>query len=813
MSARARDNNRFSGTLSHSSDCLIDDDCIDSDFENSIGFSEAVSRLCNRKWGVAGPAVVRSMKAVAVSNLDSPSKSSCDADSDGESQPLSCYESDSENQPATKPAAKGREPNQSAMSAATGGKLNPIELFSDSASEDNDSYISTEANSKNEEPGPPVARHTNLEQVPQEISCDSAAYNKDGEDEDPELSFSECWSSQSRCDSDCEASDLRQQEYEENENKNKSRKAKVKGKRKQKEDEGFILVENGNKKEDEEWVPDEKKKKTPKKRAKGKRKQQKKEEELFVVEDILEQEILEHGGVRYKVRWRGYNEKDDSYVVPETMSEDLLVQAFSKFPRVIQTVSGETIEEDCKYREKDLERCTEFYDEWKNDHPEKADGYVCEVKTAKIHLRIGMWYESSGKLLLVAALNSEHEKAKCLVFVPSTICLKNNWQEEYFCIQTTEVEFDRLSIQCKDPPPNSHWRYTAGEGEEFELSSSNKKCEPVKDGQTPYYLAGPPNVLVLGAGSVGMSEYEVEEWNVAWQVENDRNAADSLRRNYFDSKHSKLFVESIDSFLTKVKRGMGRYTFRDKDGIKEEVDHIHISTAHKSHGEKKAMSEEFIECVKWFKPKSGMYDSTTDLFLSENIDIYRALISELLKLEYQMKLVVLDASDYGDPIMAERVVLWFAEETLHLPTRPKPTHGKGTGKGTEKDVEKVTVEDALDWLKDVEPCESLNSVEVDGEDIYNHCISQHKPTWTECATLAIEPKEQATDFTGTDKIIHFSKKRFLTIREYMCLKSFDDKYELHGSEEEQIKIVAEAMPWRMATGIARSILLSYGVAS
>ena len=61
------------------------------------------------------------------------------------------------------------------------------------------------------------------------------------------------------------------------------------------------------------------------------------------------------------------------------------------------------------------------------------------------------------------------------------------------------------------------------------------------------------------------------------------------------------------------------------------------------------------------------------------------MIAGLHRVDYQIRRVILDASEYGDPIETKRVVLCIAEETVYLPKRPITTHAEGSyGEGFQR---------------------------------------------------------------------------------------------------------------------------------
>ncbi|CAJ1900384.1 unnamed protein product [Cylindrotheca closterium] len=585
------------------------------------------------------------------------------------------------------------------------------------------------------------------------------------------------------------------------------------------------------------------------KRPRTKRKRKQAEQE-FVVDKVLNQNIVLNGRgnyvIEYELSWVGYSQNENCWESPESMNgEDILLEAFSKFPTSAEACVDEgtyhveglgrpiqAVEDEYVYSEKDLERCTAYYDQWVKQNPKEARDTFVEIKTDRVHLRIGMWYksrENDEQRLLIARLDKRNKVAKCLLFIPSTnTILKDTHAAEdgkvkYLYYKDSSVPFDDLCerhIRCKGSIPTCKWCYSETSEHEFTIAIESKTNQSLPT-QINYGIKK-PKVLVLCAGSsFGMScGYGEGGLEVAWMVEKDEQKAKWLRRQYSDQAKSEgrkppVYQESVHRFVNKLQND--RY-----ESIKKDVDHIHLSAPLRGRDyEDNEIAEAFVACVKNLKPKTGIYDSSLDLLLEENIEILETMIGCLHRLDYQIRLMILDASEYGDPIETKRVVLCIAKETAYLPNRPIATHGGG------RFNDFLTVEDELCFLEDTPP---RSVVEICGQQIYHHTSPSHTPTAEECEMFglrqevqsyvptdeeceefALDPSKVAPDMTGTNRFIHYNKERFLTIRELLCLKSFDKfkKYELFDSEQEMLQQIADAMPFKIARAIARSIAPSY----
>jgi hypothetical protein len=77
-----------------------------------------------------------------------------------------------------------------------------------------------------------------------------------------------------------------------------------------------------------------------------------------------------------------------------------------------------------------------------------------------------------------------------------------------------------------------------------------------------------------------------------------------------------------------------------------------------------------------FEPKTASYENVKGLLMAKNIWNLKKMIAELHCMGYQLRLAKLNSSDYGDPQKRERVILWGAQASMHLPMKPQHTHGK-----------------------------------------------------------------------------------------------------------------------------------------
>lgn len=213
-------------------------------------------------------------------------------------------------------------------------------------------------------------------------------------------------------------------------------------------------------------------------------------------------------------------------------------------------------------------------------------------------------------------------------------------------------------------------------------------------------------------------------------------------------------------------------------------------------------SLEFINALRWYEPKTATYENVPGILLPKNRHYLQELVSELLNMNYQVRVEVLTASNYGDPQNRKRVILWAAKCGMILPAAPAPTHGEGL-------LPRRTVKDAIGALESY-PCFSGKKGSVQYP---NGTIDHNNRTTSTFADpdmhvlVANKPSRTVTGFS----LVHYKGNRFLSIRESACLQSFPWDYQFFGSTQEQYKQVGNAVPVMLATHVARAVARVHGL--
>jgi len=421
-----------------------------------------------------------------------------------------------------------------------------------------------------------------------------------------------------------------------------------------------------------------------------------------------------------------------------------------------------------------------------------------EIRVNRKTYRIGTSFPSdSGNILLISLLKPQEQIAVCEKWIPAerTFLERDNaFFKGHFLLQLggEKVSLENLKEERKEPYLKSEWIY------DFDPAKRNSSfCYFQNRGRIPPNILGKskPAVLELfsrvGGMCLGFKNVGMEtRWIVG-------NAAAALGATI-------LYTEDVTDFLHGVKSGDRAYP------IMGEVDHIHAEPPGErfncSDGEeakvKNYFSSEFINAIRFLKPKTATYVNTPELLLKKNRVCLQSLISDLLAIDYQVRVDFLNSSSYGDPQDLSRVVLWAAKTSMKLPVVPEITHG-------EKLLPVKSVRDVIGCLEQYESSlQKKGSVYVNGIIDHNCCTKDSLPSPEGYVLDADSPQPQ----NCRGPLVHYNGKRKRTVREAALLKSFPWGFRFFGSRDEKFRQIENSLPIMMATQIARSVAKVHGLA-
>ena len=270
----------------------------------------------------------------------------------------------------------------------------------------------------------------------------------------------------------------------------------------------------------------------------------------------------------------------------------------------------------------------------------------------------------------------------------------------------------------------------------------------------------------------------------------------------------------------------------------------------------------FVKCLNPTYIVVEMVPNITTKNLSGNKDgAVQKLIFQLLSMDYQVSMNMLNAADFGAPQERKRCVIIAAKEDYTLPDPPVKTHGPRCFGHSLKPY--VTMLDAIgdlpfDLSKDSLACpyykersdpngkktseyarvmrqehvfETMEGNGLKAEikrlqhrsengKLYVPVVWNHQTVTRNCSRDVdgniINPIDHClnqvhkaypgTTCYGNTKMVHYNRKRLLTVREHARMQGIPDYVIFPGKLERQYKTVNNAVPVQMATAVGLTIL-------
>ena len=256
------------------------------------------------------------------------------------------------------------------------------------------------------------------------------------------------------------------------------------------------------------------------------------------------------------------------------------------------------------------------------------------------------------------------------------------------------------------------------------------------------------------------------------------------------------------------------------------------------HDERNFLFKYYVRVVGLVKPRYFVMENVPNLLTAEG-GYFRKEIEELFNsLGYQLKMGVLNASDYGVPQNRRRAVI-IGKRNGDAPALPKPHNAT------------VTIWDAISDLAYLNSGEGSEEQEYRFEPqseyqkklrngsnvLYNHVATKHSKLALERLAMIppnagreVLPKEHLTksiysgtwtrmrkdeisvtittrfDTPSSGKFTHPFLNRAITVREAARIQSFPDSFKFTGNKGSQMKQVGNAVPPLLAEAIASVIL-------
>ena len=239
---------------------------------------------------------------------------------------------------------------------------------------------------------------------------------------------------------------------------------------------------------------------------------------------------------------------------------------------------------------------------------------------------------------------------------------------------------------------------------------------------------------------------------------------------------------------------------------------------------------EFVRAVKNIKPDFVILENVTGILGKKNIKITAGIISQFVKMGYNMEVRVLSSDHFGVPQRRRRSI--FIGNKLGLETYfPKPTHA-----GHPTTVNNAFYDmkfDGIEHNHDLEAAEIKNEIEKqridcipEGKSVrYQKDEEEYLPDklrfdvdWNEVDEHRFREKKlnrldgkkpAPTIMTGRYTYYHPTEPRHITAREAAVLQSFPNDFIFDGTISQQWRQIGNAVPVLLGKAIGNSILKTY----
>eukprot|EP00727_Mastigamoeba_balamuthi_P000925 m51a1_g1083 putative dna (cytosine-5)-methyltransferase (739) ;mRNA; f:25680-28710 len=261
------------------------------------------------------------------------------------------------------------------------------------------------------------------------------------------------------------------------------------------------------------------------------------------------------------------------------------------------------------------------------------------------------------------------------------------------------------------------------------------------------------------------------------------------------------------------------------------------------------MMQVFLRYVAFFEPELVLFENVPGIFDLQDGLLIRMVVSELLHLGYQLRVSLLRAECYGAPQRRTRTILWAARSGVRLPRWPAFTHNTqrkaifGVARhyndlGIMPDPSEVpNLSDPVTLWDALSEYQRHMRVGVSGREVTHHWAKERRDyKFTSVAyhnldvelnpdgslpSTAHDPcqkkrvwrmdhlcwREPAFTLLATpdNVVLHPSRPRLLTVREYARLQGFPDRWVFHGGLLSQYRQTGNAVPVALARALASTV--------
>lgn len=309
------------------------------------------------------------------------------------------------------------------------------------------------------------------------------------------------------------------------------------------------------------------------------------------------------------------------------------------------------------------------------------------------------------------------------------------------------------------------------------------------------------NYIDLFAGAGGLSQgFKQAGFHKIMSVEMDKDASNTIRRNFPESKH---FEGKIEDLTDEEIRGVvGEKTVHVVCGGPP-CQGFSVAGLRNPHDPRNQLFRQFVRIVNVVKPWFVVLENVPGILTMQNGDVYREIIRQFALAGYgNMSVRILEAATFGAPQLRTRAVFIGNRFGVQNPY-PAERYNKTTYR---------SIESAIDDLKDHPRDPSINHEWTAHSKKFEERISRVPPGGSLYETFRDAYKRQykgvpsmtaKENHGGTH--IHYEKNRVLSARELARLQTFPDDFIFAGTMKRAYWQIGNAVPCVLARSIALAL--------
>ncbi|GFH47349.1 hypothetical protein CTEN210_03824 [Chaetoceros tenuissimus] len=300
--------------------------------------------------------------------------------------------------------------------------------------------------------------------------------------------------------------------------------------------------------------------------------------------------------------------------------------------------------------------------------------------------------------------------------------------------------------------------------------------------------------IEIFAGPGGsLQGYHANDFKTVLAVEKDEASVNTLRANN-PSLDDKIFHGCVRDFIRNYISGALKH-------ILGRIDHVHLSppcqgfsTANRntelseSDKENNDLSLLTIDIIRMTKCTTAVFENVNGMWRRKNIHYMIKIVTELLKMGYQVRCAELQACNYGDPQKRPRFFMFISKKGVPIANIPRSKHGEDPHL-----LPFFTVKQAFCDLKDDGTILNMQGKSTSVRP------GMHGVVRLEADSIA--PAIRANSIPP----YHYEEDRCINVREAATLQGFPTDYIFHGSITEQYRQAGNSIPRKTITAVAREI--------